>query len=236
MLANNEIGTIQPIEELVKICKQQQGGNCIFHTDACQAAGALRLDLQKLGVDLLTLNGSKIYGPKGVGLLYLRQGVRLKPLLYGGGQEFQLRPGTENVPAIVGLAKALELIDYERAAEVKRLTELRRYFETEIAKKIPKIAFNGHPSQRLPNNVSATFPDGDGESLLLALDDHGIAAASGSACDSTNQEPSHVLLAIGRSPEEAARTLRFTLGKQTTQADLNYVIVHLADSITDSLT
>lgn len=232
MYANNEIGTIEPIEEIGKIIKMAREerktvGNAapiFFHTDACQAAGALDLDVQKLGVDLLAMNGSKIYGPKGVGCLYLRRGVRVKPLIYGGGQENMLRSGTENIPGIVGFAKALELAQEDRERENARLIELRDYFIGRLVKEIPKVVLNGHPIKRLPNNVNASVLDIEGEAVILYMDEYGISMSTGSACTSTTLDPSHVILALGRPYEYAHGSLRFTLGKRTTKEDLDYVM------------
>lgn len=238
MYANNEIGTIEPIEEIGKVIKEYRKdkfgiGNSkfeispkppFFFTDACQAAGALELDVQKLGVDLLAFNGSKIYGPKGVGALYVRRGVQLKPLIYGGGQENNLRSGTENVPGVVGLAKALEISQEEKKEENARLTELRDYLIHRLVTEIPKTILNGHPTKRLPNNVNVSILDIEGEAVVLYLDAKGIYISTGSACTSTTLDPSHVILAIGRPYEYAHGSLRFTLGRRTTKEDLDYLM------------
>ncbi|QQG45749.1 MAG: cysteine desulfurase [Candidatus Sungiibacteriota bacterium] len=232
MYANNEIGTIEPIEEIGKIIKEireerKVAGNptpIFFHTDACQAAGALDMDVQKLGVDLLAMNGSKIYGPKGVGCLYIRRGIRLRPLIYGGGQENNLRSGTENIPGIIGFAKAFELAQEEREKENARLLKLRDYFISEVMKRVPKIVLNGHPKKRLPNNINISVLDIEGEAVILYLDAKGIYISTGSACTSTTLDPSHVILAIGRPYEYAHGSLRFTLGRRTTKEDLDYVL------------
>lgn len=232
MYANNEIGTIEPIVELGKIIKatkedrKKQGNNTpiFFHTDACQAAGALDLDVAQLGVDLLAMNGSKMYGPKGVGCLFIRRGVRVVPLIYGGGQENNIRSGTENVPGIVGFAEALRLAHEEKDHENARLIALRDYFMARLIKEIPKVVSNGHPALRLPNNVNVSVLDIEGEAMILYLDEYGIACSTGSACTSTTLDPSHVILAIGRPYEYAHGSLRFTLGKNTTQDDLDYVM------------
>lgn len=221
MMANNEIGTLQPIAEIGEILKDHKA---FFHTDACQAAGALSLDVDKLGVDLMTINGSKIYGPKGVGALYRRKGLRLKPMMYGGFQERGIRPGTENVPGIIGFAKALEIADSGRGAEAERLTELRDYMIDEIQKAIPKTKLNGHATDRLPNNVNITFMDIEGESLLLFLNELGIYAATGSACSSESLDPSHVIVATGVPYECAHGSIRFSLGRKTTREDVDYVL------------
>lgn len=221
MSANNEIGTVEPVSEIGKICRE---GGISFHTDACQAGGVLDLDVQKSNVDLITLNGSKIYGPKGVGILYRKKGIRLEPLIHGGGQEFGLRSGTENVPGIVGFAKALELAQAEKEKENKRLTALRDYFVREVIKRIPKTFLNGHPTKRLPNNANISFLDIEGESILLYLNEAGIYVSTGSACSSHKLEISHVLDAIGLKHDAAHGSIRFTLGKKTTKQDLDYVL------------
>lgn len=232
MYANNEIGTIEPIEEIGKVIKEVREerkavGNTtpiFFHTDACQAAGALNLDVQKLGVDLLAFNASKIYGPKGVGCLYIRRGVRVKPLIYGGGQENNLRSGTENVPGIIGFAKALEVAHAEKERENARLIELRDYFTKRLLAEIPKVVLNGHPVKRLPNNINVSVLDIEGEAVILYLDERGIYISTGSACASTSLDPSHVILAIGKPYEYAHGSLRFTLGRQTTKEEIDYVM------------
>lgn len=221
MYANNEIGTIEPIAEIGKIARKH---NILFHTDACQAAGASELDVKKLEADLMTINGSKIYGPKGVGILYKRTNVPLEPLLHGGGQEFGIRSGTENVAGIIGFAKALELAQKEKNKENERLAKLRDYFITKILKAIPKSFLNGHPTRRLPNNANISFLDVEGESVLLYLNEYGIYVSTGSACSSNKLEISHVLNAIGLNHDAAHGSIRFTLGKRTTKAELDYVI------------
>lgn len=227
MMANNEIGTIEPIaeigKELLKWRKEQKTTLPYFHTDACQAAGAADLDVEKLHVDALTLNGSKIYGPKGIGILYLRRGTPLEPLVRGGGQERNLRSGTENVPGIIGLATALKLAQEEKDVENARLITLRdRLVEGLLA--IPKTRLNGHATKRLPNNVNISFIDIEGEAAVLYLDAEGIYCSTGSACASTSLDPSHVILATGLSYEAAHGSLRFTLGKRTTMEDVEQVI------------
>ncbi len=224
MYANNEIGTIEPIAEIGTIAEKYK---IPFHTDACQAGGALDLNVKKLKVDLMTLNGSKIYGPKGIAILYKRAGIKMHPLIQGGGQEFGLRSGTENVPAIVGFAKALELAQKEKEAENKRLSGLRDYFVKEVLKKIPKTFLNGHPTKRLANNVNISFLDVEGESVLLYLDQKGIMVSTGSACSSEKLEISHVLDAIGLKHDAAHGSIRFTLGKKTTKEELDYTVKEL---------
>lgn len=227
MYANNEIGTIEPIADIgraiLKWRKAQGTPHPYFHTDACQAAGACDLDVEKLHVDLLTLNGSKIYGPKGVGLLYVRRGIRLEPLVRGGGQERGIRSGTENVPGIMGLAKALELAQAEKAEENARLTDLRDRLMKGLLS-IPKTRLNGHPTERLPNNANISFLDIEGEAAVLYLDAEGIYVSTGSACASSSLDPSHVIIATGLSYEGAHGSLRFTLGRRTTKEDVERVI------------
>jgi len=234
MYANNEVGTIEPIADigraLLKWKKENGRGPMdppFFHTDACQAAGALSLNVAELHTDLVTINGSKIYGPKGVGLLYCKRGVQLQSQIVGGGQENRIRSGTENVPAIVGLARALELAQESAESEGARLTELRTYFWTEIQKRVSKLVLNGHPTNRLPNNLNFTILDIEGEAVLLYLDEYGIACSTGSACTSTSLDPSHVILAMGKPYEYAHGSLRFTLGKSTTRADIDHVLTVL---------
>lgn len=226
MLANNEIGTIQPVSEIGNWLQKHRGIKQfpIFHTDACQAAGALDLSVEKLHVDSLTINGSKIYGPRGVGALFLRRGLKIQPLMFGGAQERGLRPGTENVAGIIGLAKALELVQKEKNKEAERLKKLQNKLIDGIFKNIPKTKLNGSHEKRLPNNVNISFLDVEGEALVLYLDAKGIFVSTGSACTSASLDPSHVLLAIGRTPEEAHGAIRFTLGHNTTVADIDYVL------------
>lgn len=231
MYANNEIGTIEPISEIGKLLKkinQERKAKGLpriyFHTDACQAAGYLDLNVEKLGVDLLTFNGSKIYGPKGAGILYVRTETPLRPLIFGGGQESGRRSGTENVPAYIGLTKALELVQKNKNKESRRLKKLSQKLIDGILKIIPKTFLNGHPEKRLPNNVSITILDIEGEALLLYLDRYGICASTGSACHSQTLEPSHVLQAIGLPREIIHGSLRLTLGKKTTDKDIDYVL------------
>ncbi|MBD3252081.1 aminotransferase class V-fold PLP-dependent enzyme, partial [Candidatus Uhrbacteria bacterium] len=227
MYANNEIGTIQPIaeigREILKWRKTSQTPYPYFHSDACQAAGVLDLDVQKLHTDLLTFNGSKIYGPKGIGVLVVKRGMKLEPLIYGGGQEKGLRSGTENVPGIIGIATALEIAQEMKNQENNRLIALRDRL-TKGLLKIPKSRLNGHPADRLPNNVNISFLDIEGEAAVLYLDAKGVQASTGSACASTTLDPSHVILATGVSYEAAHGSIRFTLGRSTTQEEIDFVI------------
>ena len=220
MYANNEVGTIQPLKEIAAVARNKK---VVFHTDACQA-GYLDLDLQKLGVDLLTLNSNKIYGPKGAGLLYVRAGIELQPLIHGGGQEFGLRCGTENVAAIVGFAKALELAQQEKDAENKRLEDLRNYFIAEVGNKISGVILNGHPTARLSNNVHLSFQEVDAGSLLLHLSLQGIYASAGSACTAHEITISHVLKALNVSEALARGSIRFSLGKYTSKEDIDKTV------------
>lgn len=221
MYANNEIGTINPIKEIGELARKN---NIYFHTDACQAAGYCDLDVENLNVDMMTINGSKIYGPKGVGILYIKQGIQLVPLIHGGGQEKNIRSGTENVPAIMGFAKALELAQEEKDLEVKRLTFLRDKLVNGILENIPKTFLNGHPIKRLPNNANVSILDIEGEALTLYLNEYGIYTSTGSACTSQTLDPSHVVLATGLPYEAAHGSIRFTLGKETTEEDINKVL------------
>ncbi|CAI8042231.1 Cysteine desulfurase IscS [Geodia barretti] len=205
-----------------------------MHTDAVQAAGYLDLDVRKLGVDMLTLSGHKFYGPKGVGVLFIRRGVPFLPLITGGGQERERRSGTENVAGIVGLAVALELADSERDAIGARCLALRDRIIAEISRRIPNCVLNGHPTERLPNNVNFSFAGVEGEPVLLGLDLQGIAASSGSACSSGSLEPSHVLLALGQTADVARGSLRITLGKDNNDSQVDRlmdVLVGLVDDL-----
>lgn len=218
MFANNEIGTIQPIAEIGKIAREK--GIC-FHTDAVQAMGSIRVNVSDLNVDMLSMSAHKFYGPKGVGALYIRKGVKLTSFMHGGAQERGRRASTENVPGIVGLAKALELADKNMDEHNKKLIALRDRTIAEIEEKIPYVRLNGHREKRLPGNVNFSFEFIEGESLLLMLDLKGIAASSGSACTSGSLDPSHVLLAIGLPHERAHGSLRLTFGDGNTDEDVD---------------
>jgi cysteine desulfurase len=228
MYANNEIGTVQDIKGLAEVAHVR---NIVFHTDACQAGGAFDIDVKKLNVDMMTLNGSKIYGPKGTGLLYVRTGVKIQPIIYGGGQEAGLRSGTENVAGVIGFATALGLAQKERGKESKRLVALRDHLIKKALNEIPRSYLNGHPTQRLPNNAGFTILDVEGESMILRLSEKGICASTGSACTSRSLEPSHVLQAIGLPKEVAHGSLRFSLGKGTTKADVDYAVKTLKEIV-----
>lgn len=224
MFANNEIGTIQPIAESGQICRSRR---IPFHTDAVQAGGLIDLDVVALNVDLLTLSAHKFYGPKGVGVLYIRQGTRIQPQILGGSQERNRRAGTENVPGAVGVAYALELARAEREQEATRLAALRDQLIQGILGAIPGAKLTGHPEKRLPNSASFAFDGVEGESLLLNLDLLGVAASSGSACTTGSVEPSHVLVALGATTGEARGHLRLTLGHSNTEADVAFVLKQL---------
>ncbi|MCX7682427.1 MAG: cysteine desulfurase NifS [Anaerolineae bacterium] len=221
MFANNEVGTIQPVAEIARVCRER---DVYFHTDAVQAVGKLPIDVKQLGVDLLSLSAHKFYGPKGVGALYVRRGVKIDPLLHGGHQEWGLRAATENVAGIVGLGKALELRLAEMEAEAQRLTALRERLYHGIVSRIDHVYLNGHPTQRLPGTLSLSFDYIEGEAIILGLDLEGVAVSSGSACTSASLEPSHVLLAMGVHPATAQGSIRFSLGRENTEEDVDYVL------------
>ena len=221
MHANNEVGTIEPIAEIGRIARERR---VAFHTDAVQTVGHIPVDVGELGVDLLAMSAHKLYGPKGVGALYIRKGTRIAPLLHGGEQERRRRAGTENVAAIVGLGKAAEIAQREMDAEVKRLVSLRDQLVEGLTERIEHIRLNGHPTRRLPNNVNVSIEFVEGESMMLNLDLAGIAASTGSACASGSLEPSYVLLALGLSKKLSLGSLRFTLGRETTEEEIDRVI------------
>ena len=234
MMANNEIGTIQPIKDIaeaVKIRAAEENKTILVHTDAVQAAGALEINVKDLGIDMLSISAHKFHGPRGVGLLYLKRGTPFEPLIIGGGQERQNRSGTENVPGIVGLAKALELSTNDRNEVNISLIEKRDRIIRVLTEELDGVTINGHPVDRLPNNVSVSFEGVEGEPVLLGLDFAGICASSGSACSSASLEPSHVLLAIGHSAELAQGTLRITLGRENTEGDVDYLMQVLPNLI-----
>lgn len=228
MAGNNEIGTIEPIKEIGNIAKAH---DIIFHTDAVQAFGKIPIDVDEMNIDLLSASAHKIYGPKGVGMIYIRnKGLRkgwgkyIEPLLYGGGHEREMRPSTVNVPGIAGFAKAVEIANEEMPQEIQRQTKLRDKIIKNVTETIEDSYLNGHPTLRLPNNVNLGFRYIEGESIVLDLDLEGIAASTGSACSSKSLDPSHVLLAIGLKPEEAHGSLRVTLGRFTSEEDINYFL------------
>ncbi len=219
--ANNEMGTIEPIAEIGKVAKE---AGVYFHTDAVQTVGHIPVDVNELGVDLLSISAHKLYGPKGVGALYIRKGTKLIPFMHGGEQERRRRASTENVPGIVGLGTAAELARQEMDEEVQRLTHLRNQLIKGLLERIDHVRLNGHPQKRLPNNINVSIDFVEGESMLLNLDLEGICETTGSACSSSSLEPSHVLLAMGLAHEQAHGSLRFTLGKWTTEEEIGQVL------------
>ena len=221
MFANNEIGTIQNIMEISKIAKKN---NIIFHTDAVQAVGNIKIDVQKLGVDSLSMSAHKFYGPKGVGALYVRKDINIERIQDGGHQEKGMRSGTENVAGIVGLAEALKIAYKELDENNKKILENRNYFIEKIKENFKETTINGNLEHRLPGNINVTFKGKDSLEILLKLDEYGICASSGSACSTGEDKPSHVLTAIGLNPEEAFSTIRFSLGKENIKEDIDYVI------------
>jgi cysteine desulfurase len=221
MFANNEIGTIQPIAEIGKLCREKK---IYFHTDAVQAVGNVPINVKNMNIDLLSLSGHKLYGPKGVGAIYIKKGIKIQPHIHGGGQEKNRRAGTENVPGIVGLGKAIELAHQNMGAHMEKLKSLRDKLIYGLIEKIPYTRLNGHAEKRLPGNVNVCFRFIEGESILLLLDEMGVCASSGSACSSGSLDPSHVLLAIGLPHEIAHGSLRLSLGDSTTIEDIDYVL------------
>ena len=228
MFANNEIGTIQPIEEIGRIAKERE---VYFHTDAVQAVGHVKIDVDRSNIDMLSMAAHKFYGPKGIGALYIRQGVKIDPLISGGGQERNRRAGTENVPGIVGMGKAIELAYENMDKKNEKLISLRERLIKGIFDNIDYVRLNGHPTQRLPGNVNMCFEFIEGESLLLSLDMEGIACSSGSACTSGTLDPSHVLLAIGLPHEIAHGSLRLSLGEFNTEEEVDYVVEKLVEIV-----
>ena len=229
MFANNEIGTIQPISEIAKIAKENK---IIFHTDAVQALGNVDIKVKELGVDLMSISGHKIYGPKGIGALYIRKGVSLQPYMHGGAQENNKRAGTENLAGIVGFGKAAELSEKNLPDHIKKLTELRNYMIDQITEKIGDVHLNGSRDNRLPGNANITFKYIEGEAILLLLDMEGVYVSTGSACSSASLTPSHVLDAIGVPIEEIHGSIRLTVGDFTTKEDVDYAIEVLAKAVT----
>jgi cysteine desulfurase len=243
-MADSETGTIQPVSKISEIINEfrkqktppqplplgegRRGGVIpYFHTDASQGAGYLDINTNNLGVDLMTLSAHKLYGPKGIGGLYVKKGTKINPIIYGGGQQSKLRSGTENVPAIIGFAKALKINHQNKKKESARQKKLRDILEKNIFKSIPKVVLNGHPSKRLPNFLNISILDIEGEALLLFLDELGIMVSTGSACNSQNLEPSYILTALDNPYEYVHGSIRFTLGKETTISDIKYVLKHL---------
>lgn len=237
MYVNNEIGTIQPIKEIGEFLRKENSNRknrIIFHTDAVQGINYFDCDVEKLGVDLLSFSGHKIYGPKGSGVLYIKKGTPIKPIQFGGGQEYKIRPGTHNAPAIIGLGKAIELVSNEKLQTKTNIEKLRDYLIEKMLKEVPNSYLNGSKEKRSPNNANFRFDNVEGEGLILSLDMEGIAASTGSACSSGSLEPSHVLLALGLKHEQAHGSLRITLGKETTQEEID-VLIEKTKEIVDRL-
>src|SRR3989338_8219972 len=230
MHANNEIGTIEPIEEIGKICKEK---GVYFHTDAVQTVGKVPIDVKKMNVDLLSCSSHKLYGPKGVGFLYVKKGTKIAPMMHGGGHEFCLRSGTENVAGIAGFAKACELAQKNMEKWNSHEKRLRDKLVKGVLERIPESWLNGHPEKRLEGNANLCFKCIEGESLILHLDDKGVAASTGSACSTKSLKPSHVLTAIGLSPVDAHGSLRLTLGKDNTEKEIDYVLDVLPKIVED---
>ena len=220
MHANNEIGTVEPIEEIAKIARENE---IVFHTDAVQSVGKIPVNVKRIGMDMLSISAHKIYGPKGVGALYIKKGTKIEAIIHGGGHEKGLRPSTENVPGIVGLGKACELAEKRMEEDMKRMQRLRDRLIKGVLE-IEESYLNGHPEKRLPNNAHFRFAAVEGESLILSLDDKGIAGSTGSACSSKKLKPSHVLMAIGLNEVQAHGSLRLALGRENTEEEIDYVI------------
>lgn len=239
MYVNNEIGSVQPLSDIaaalaaIRSDRQVRGVSVplYFHTDACQAANYLSLQVHRLGVDLMTVNGGKIYGPKQSGMLFVRAGTPMQPLIHGGGQEWGLRSGTENVAAAIGFAEALSFVQAERHAESRRLTELQQLFITNLAQQLPNIEINGGTKRRVANNLNICVPGQDNERVVMALDEQGIMCASGSACNASSDEPSHVLQAIGLDEPAIRSSLRFSMGRDTSKQDIIDTVSRLAEIV-----
>ena len=228
MFANNEIGTIEPIQEIAQIAKMH---NIVFHTDSVQACGNVEIDVKKMGIDMLSLSGHKIYAPKGIGALYVKNGIQFEKFIDGGHQEKNKRGGTENVAGIVGLGKACELARLGLKEHMKHLKELRDYYIAKVRENVPNIRLNGTIDNRLPGNANFSFEGVKGEDLLLNLDAKGICASSGSACSTGSPNPSHVLLAIGLTTNQAFSALRTTFGEENTREDVDYLVQNLKEIV-----
>ena len=224
MTANNEVGTIQPIRAIAELAKANE---VAFHTDAVGAIGAIDINVKEIGIDSLSISGHKIYGPKGVGVLYVREGLKIQKLIDGGHQENDMRAGTENVPAIVGLGKAIEEVTENIEENNKHLRSIRKYFLKQVSTLIHNISLNGHPTQRLQGNASISFEAAEGEAVTVMLDREGICVSTGSACATGLNAPSHVLMAMGKEVEDAISTIRFTFSKYTTKEDIDYMAERL---------
>src|SRR3989338_6178732 len=235
MYVNNEIGTIEPVQILASILKKiNPNHRPLFHVDACQATNLMPLDVNELGVDLMTINSSKIYGPIGVAVLYKKIGILLEPLMVGGEQEKNVRAGTENLPFVIGFAEALKKTVKIRKIEYQRFKKLETYFTKKLKEKIPNVLFNGHPQNKIPSTVHVSISSIEGESAILMLDNYGIRASTGSACSTFDLRPSHVLLAIGQDPDLVHGSIRFSMGRSTTKKDLN-IVLRVLPKIVDKL-
>lgn len=228
MLANNEVGSIQPMKEIAAVAKER---GILLHTDAVQALGNMKIDVKDLGVDMLSISAHKIYGPKGVGALYIRKGLVITNLLQGGSQEYKKRAGTENLAGIVGFGKACELAEQNLDSHIQKITDLRDYFLTEIQRNVPDVDVNGGMEHRLPGNLNLVFNYIEGEAMLLYMDLRGIYASTGSACSSASFSPSHVLAAMGLPIEKAYSSVRFTVGDFTTKEDIDYAVKEIAEIV-----
>lgn len=228
MFANNEVGTIQPVRQIGRIAKENK---ILFHTDAVQAFGQIPIDVKELNIDLLSASAHKLHGPKGAGCLYINKDADITPFMHGGSQENKLRAGTLNVPGIVGFGKAAEIAAEKMSEKVKYETELRDYLIDSVIKNVPYTKLNGHRSERLPNNTNFSFGFIEGESLLIILDTLGICASTGSACSAGSKEPSHVLMAMGKTEDEAHGSLRLTLSDTTTREEVDYVVKSVAETV-----
>ena len=229
MHGNNEIGTIQPIKEIGAVCKEK---GVLFHTDACQTFAKLPIDVEKMGIDLLSCSGHKIYGPKGIGALYVRRRnprVRCEPVIHGGGHERGMRSGTLNVPAIVGMGRAAELCGQHQSEEIERITSLRNRFKDGLFERLDEIHLNGHPTRRIPNNLNVSFLYVEGESLMMGFND--LAVSSGSACTSASLEPSYVLKALGVGDDLAHSSIRFSIGRFTTPEEIDYAVERVCTTV-----
>jgi cysteine desulfurase len=237
MLANNEVGTIEPIKDIAQVLKEERSRRHInakpiyLHTDATQAANYLDLHVSRLGVDLMSLNGGKIHGPKQTGCLFIKTGIELQPLIYGGGQERNIRSGTENVSGSIGFSAALVKVQSNKQEESKRLKDLQQQLINELKVKFENIEINGSTKYRLPNNIHITFSGVDNERLLIQLDELGIQAAAGSACSASSDEPSHVLTALGKTTQQAQSSIRFSMGQQTQKSDIDYLVASLENCV-----
>lgn len=229
MHANNEIGTIQPIADLAKVAMEK---GIYFHTDAVQTVGKIPVNVKELDVDLLSLSAHKLYGPKGVGALYIKKGVRIEPIIHGGGHERGIRPGTENVPGIVGLGKACSIAEENLETDSERITSMRNRLIDNVLEQVEESYLNGHRTKRLPNNANFRFSGIEGESLILTLDTKGISTSTGSACSSTKLEPSHVLMAIGLEEVEAHGSLRISLGRENTEKEIDFSVDAIKEVVT----